>query len=191
MAWKIAALVAGLAKNGLRRLLGLVWAYPWPLLCLAWAFVSWGLWNGKADAIAQRDRARAALTKEQAARKVDRAEWNRQVADAIAAKAAAERQSQEIATDAQVSHDALAADNAGLRRYVAAHRLRDKAGSGTAASATDDVGAALPADAPARTLVAADEADLLACDRAYVYAVGAYEWARGLIAERLATPMSH
>jgi hypothetical protein len=187
MAWKIAALIAGLVKNGLRRLLGLVWAYPWPLACLALAFVTWGLWNGKADAIAQRDRARTALTQEQAARKVDRAGWNRQVADAIAAKVAAEQQSQEIATDAQVSHDALVADNAGLRRYIASRRLRAGSGSRDATSPADDVGAEVPSRAADETVVA-DEIDIRTCDGNFTYALAAHEWAHSLISAGLAAP---
>lgn len=146
-----------------------------------------GLWfiHGLEDQLAG---ARSALAIEKAGRVADLEDWRRQVAAAKAAKRAAELTSKEIATDAQASHEALLADNAGLREYIAAHRLPAIAGAAAAASAgaagNHDPG--VPAPASVGAVVAASEADLVACDRDYGYAVGAYDWAQRLIAGGLA-----
>lgn len=168
-------------------LLGCAQRHPWPVGCAAALALAWWQWGLTEEARASRDKARTALASEKTAREADRGDWRRQVAAAQAALEATKHKSQEIATDAQTSHDALAADNAGLRAYIADRRLQ--AGSNTASSprSTDDLGAAVHDASTAGTLVATDEADLLACDSAYVYAAAAYDWARGLIAEGLAT----
>lgn len=127
---------------------------------------------------------RTELADEKTGRATDRADWRRQVEAAEVARAAAERKSQEIASNAQSTRDALAADNSGLRDYIAHHRMRDTAGtaSTTPAGAGADRGTGLPAPGTAGTFVATSETDLLACDADYVYAAGAYEFAQGLIA---------
>lgn len=191
MPWTVLALIAGKAKSALSWLLGVVSRHPWPLACIALLLASWSLWNGKTEALAQRDAARSTLRAEKAGRKADQANWRRQVADAVAAKKAAERKSQEIATDAQKTRDALVADNVGLRSYIDRNRLRTKTGAATAARATDDLGAAIPDAAATGTIVAVSEADLVTCDALYAYARPAYEWAQGLIGKGLAAPPDH
>ncbi|PZQ56284.1 MAG: hypothetical protein DI555_06630 [Novosphingobium pentaromativorans] len=132
--------------------------------------------------------ARTDLATERTGRADDRKDWAHQVAAATAARKAAEQTSKEIATDAQASHESLLADNAGLREYIASHRLQSGNGTGAAASAStaDDIAAGLPETAAAGTLVAASEADLHVCDADYAYAVSAYEFGQGLIASGLA-----
>lgn len=77
------------------------------------------------------------------------------------------------------------ADNAGLRDYIAAHRVRQSAGASAAAPAEAD-GAEVHADPANAALVAVSEADLNSCDASFVYARSTYEWAQGLIAQDLA-----
>lgn len=146
-----------------------------------------GLWfiSGLEDRLAA---ARTQLADEKAGRTADRADWLRQVKAAHAAEAAAERKSQEIASNAQSAHNALAADDTGLRDYIADHRVRGAvdAGSPAPASTNADRGAAVPAPATAGAFVATSETDLIACDADYAYAAGAYEFVQGLIASDLA-----
>lgn len=132
--------------------------------------------------------ARTNLVTERTGRADDRAEWARQVATANAAREAAEQTSKEIATDAQASHETLLADNAGLREYIASHRLQRGGPVGAAAStgAAGDFAARLPEATAAGAIVATSEADLRACDADYAYAVSAYEFGQQLIAEKLA-----
>lgn len=182
MSWlTIASVLAG-GRKALAGAWSIVAKYPWQFALLAALAFAWWQWSGKRDAIAERDSARATLA-------TDRAEWNRNVAAAKAATAEAERKSQEIAHDAQTTHDALLADNAGLRDYIAAHRVRSEAGSAPASTgATQDHGSPVPVEPAASSLVAVTEADLGACDADYAYARSAYEWAQGLIAKDLAAP---
>ena len=146
-----------------------------------------GLWfiTGLEEKLAK---ARTDLSDEKAGRAADRADWRRQVEAAEAARVAADRKSQEIASDAQSTRDALAADNAGLLDYIAAHRLRGGAGAAATAlaGASGDHGAGLPAPASASAFVATSETDLVTCDADYVYAAGAYQFVQGLIAGDLA-----
>jgi hypothetical protein len=132
--------------------------------------------------------ARTDLATERTGRADDRSDWARQVATATAARAAAEQTSKEIATDAQASHEALLADNAGLREYIASHRLQQGGGSGAAAStgAANDLATGLPEATAAGAIVATSEADLRTCDADYAYAFSAYEFGQQLIAEKLA-----
>lgn len=188
MGWSILAFIAGKAKSALSWALGLIRDNPWPVACAGALLLSWGLWNGKTKAVAERDAARFSLRGEKNGREDDRAKWANQVADAIAARKAAERKSQEIATDAQVSHAMLAADVAGLRSFIVANRLRAESHPAAAAVATDDHGAAVPDATAAVAFVATSEADLVTCDALYAYARPAYEWAQGLIAKGLAAP---
>jgi len=145
-----------------------------------------GLWfiTGLDEKLAK---VRTELADEKTGRATDRADWRRQVEAAEVARAAAERKSQEIASNAQSTRDALAADNSGLLDYIADHRLRDAAGTAPAAStsAGADRGTGIPAPGTAGAFVATSEADLVACDADYVYAAGAYEFAQGLIASGL------
>jgi len=131
--------------------------------------------------------ARTNLRDEKLGRADDRADWARQVAGAAAAKAAAERTSKEISIDAQASQAALLADNAGLRDYIAAHRLPGTAGAGTAASAgaPGDHAPGISSPASAGAFVAATEADLVTCDADYAYAAGAFEFGQKLISAGL------
>ncbi|WP_395393025.1 hypothetical protein WBP07_17820 [Novosphingobium sp. BL-8A] len=163
-------------------LLDIAKRYPWQFALVAALALAWWQWSGKRDALAERDTARTTLAS-------DRAEWNRNVAAAKAATAAAEQKSQEIAHDAQESHDALLADNAGLRDYIAAHRVRSETGSApTSSSTAQDNGSAVPVEPATGSLVAVTEADLGVCDADYAYARSAYEWAQGLISKDLAVP---
>ncbi|WP_132390211.1 hypothetical protein [Novosphingobium sp. PhB165] len=152
--------------------------YPWQVALIVALALCWWLWSGKTDALNQRDAAKTELAGA-------RADWAKQVAAAKAATASAEHKSQEIAQDAQTTHDALLADNAGLRYYIAAHRVRQSAGTSAAAPAEGD-GAEVHAESADAALVAVSEADLTACDASYVYARSAHEWAQGLIAQDLA-----
>jgi hypothetical protein len=175
------ALASGLAGWAIR--------HPWPCACAVLLAIAWWQWSGKQDALGERDKAHVALAAEKNGRKADRADWLRQVAAAKAATAAAEHKSKEIAFNAQSTRDALAEDNAGLRAYIAARRVRSSVGGIASAPTTDDLGAPVSADAAEPALVAADEADLVACDRYYVDLTTAYEWAQGLIRAGLAKPM--
>ena len=186
MSWALTILSLG--KRGLSWLLGAIKAHPWQFALVAALALAWWQWSGKSEAIDQRDAAKASLATEKEGRKADRAEWDRKVAAAKAVTAAAERKSQEIAHNAQQTHDTLLADNAGLRSYIAAHRLRPGQSAGSPAGASQDHGAAVSDDATAGALVAVSEADLAACDASFVYAQSAYQWAQGLIIEGLATP---
>lgn len=187
MSWVLAVL--GIGRKVLSWLLDTAKAYPWQFALVAALALAWWQWSGKTDAIDQRDAAKASLASERDSRKADRAEWNRKVAAANAATAAAQRKSQEIAHDAQEVHDTLLADNAGLRGYIATHRVRGQAGSAAAsARAAEDHGAAVPDGAPGGAFVAVTERDLGVCDASYAYARSAYDWAQGSIAEGLADP---
>lgn len=130
---------------------------------------------------------RNALAAEKDGRNTDRANWAKQVAAAQAATAAAEHASKEIAIDAEASHNALLADNAGLRDYIAGHRLRDAGGTvAAAAGAAGADSAGLSSSGAAGAFVATTEADLVTCDADYSYAAGAHAWAEQLIASGLA-----
>lgn len=61
------------AKSAISRLLSAITANPWPSAVIALALLSAWLWHGKADY-------REQLATEQAGRKADRAEWDRNVA---------------------------------------------------------------------------------------------------------------
>lgn len=179
MSWVLAVL--GIGRKVLSWLLEAAKAYPWQFALVAALALAWWQWSGKTEVIGQRDAAKASLASEKDGRKADRAEWDRKVAAANAATAAAQRKSQEIAHDAQQSHGALLADNAGLRSYIATHRVRGQAGSAAASAGTaEDQGAAISDGTAASTLVAVTESDLENCDAAYAYARGAYEWAQRL-----------
>lgn len=182
--------VLGVGRTIAAWVLGMARRHPWPIACAVALLLAWCQWNGKEKVLAARDKARSALAIEKTSRAAERANWGRQVAAAQVALEAAERKSQEIATDAQKSHDALAADTGGLHNYIASRRLRARANSPAAAGATDDLGAAVHGQTAGPAVVAADEADLVACDDAYVYSASAHEWVRWLIAEGLATSPS-
>lgn len=146
-----------------------------------------GLWfiTGLEEKLAT---ARQNLLNEKAGRKADRAAWAHQVALAHAATVAAERTSKEISIDAEASHDKLLADNAGLRDYIAAHRLPVAASGGAAApaSAAGNHSAGIPAATATGALVATSEADLVKCDADYAYALSSYDYGQKLIAGGLA-----
>lgn len=183
----LVALLGGLGRVA-AGLLGMVRRHPWPTACAAALAFAWCQWGDKRDALDARDDANATLATEKKSREAERAAWRRQVANAKAAAIAAERKSQETASHAQASHDALAADNAGLREYITARGLRAASSIAAAPRSTDDLGASFHAGSTAGAVVAADAADLVSCDDAYVYAASAYGWAQGLIAAGLAKP---
>lgn len=182
--------ILGFGRKIAGWLLGFAQRHPWPVACAAALALAWWQWGLAEYARAGRDKARTALASEKRAREADRTDWRRQAAAAQAAREAAEHKSQEIATDAQTSHDALAADNAALRAYIADRRLRAGGNPAAAPRSTDDLGAVVHDASTTGTLVATDEADLVACDGAYVYAASAYEWARELVEGGLARSAS-
>lgn len=167
------------AKSALSRLLGLFTRYPWPCACIALALLSAWLWHGKTD---YRERLDAQI----AGRKADRAEWDRKVALAKAAEDKARKDAQEIAGEADKTHDALLADNAGLERYIAEHRVQPKACAADPAGSGSGEAAGVFAEPAADAVVAISEPDIRACDGAYVYAQSSYEWAQSLMAKGLA-----
>ena len=187
MAIALIAMLAIKATSGARRAFSLVRDHPWQFAAGAALALAWWQWTGKQSAIQSLQTARSSLTAERAARKADQAQWQRQVAGAKAATAAAERKSKEIATDAQASHQALLADNAGLRDYIAGHRLWSVRPSAAAtAGAAGDRGAGVLADRPTGSFVATAEADLVACDADYAYAAGAHQFVLEMIESGLA-----
>jgi len=167
------------AKSALSRLWSAIAANPWPSACIALALLSAWLWHGKTDY-------RARLTTEQTARKADRADYDRKVAAAKAVADKARKDAQEIAGNADKTHDALLADNAGLERYIAEHRLQPKACGANSAGAGSDQTAGVPAEPAAMSRVEVSEDALKVCDADYAYARSAYDWAQGLMAKGLA-----
>ncbi|TCM21464.1 hypothetical protein EDF56_101128 [Novosphingobium sp. PhB165] len=187
MSWALAIL--GVGKSALSWLLGVAKRHPWQFaLIAALALAGWQS-REKNGALAERDAARTSLTAAKAELASARTDWAKQVAAAKAATASAEHKSQEIAQDAQTTHDALLADNAGLRDYIAAHRVRQPSGA-VASGTAQDSGAPFPDDPAALPLVAMPEDDVRSCDALYRYARPAYEWAQGLIAKGLAVQNS-
>lgn len=188
MSIALLALISAKTKFAASWLLRLARDHPWPLAVAAALVLAWFQWDAKRDALEARDQARTSLKAEKDGRKSDQAAWQLQVANAKAQTAAAESKSKEIATDAQASHDALLADNAGLRDYIAAHRLRIVPSPGTAvtAGAARDFGAGLPPAGAAGTFVATAETDLVTCNADYAYALGAHQFIQELMAGGLA-----
>lgn len=162
------------AKSALSWLLDLFKRYPWQMLCLALIAASLWLYSGKAEY-------REKYAAEQTARKAERAEWERNVASAKAAAAKARKDAQEIAGEADKTHDALLADNAGLERYIADHRVRAQtcpaASSGSSGSSGIE-SPAIPERAPESAVVAVE--DIRTCDSNFAYALSAFQWVQGL-----------
>lgn len=132
---------------------------------------------------------RHAYHAEKALRQADRAAFGAAQAEAalIAQRAlgAAEAKYRTIANEADQSYRADLADaRAAADRYLAAHRVRNQAlardASGALAS-TADQGPGVPASLPADAFVAVSDSDVQACTEAVTYAIGAHEWALGLI----------
>jgi hypothetical protein len=167
------------AKSALSRLWSAIVANPWPSACLALALLSAWLWHGKAD---YRDR----LATEQTARKADRADYDRKVALAKAAEDKARKDAQEIAGNADKTHDALLADNAGLERYIAYHRVPAKACGANSAGAGSGQASGVPAEPAALPRVEVSEDALKVCDADYAYARASFEWGQSLVAKGLA-----
>jgi len=131
---------------------------------------------------------RHAYHAEKALRKADRAAYVAAQSEAtvIAKRAldAAEAKYRTKANEADQSYRADLADaRAAADRYIAAHWVRNQTAardaSGALASAPDrgpGVPASLPADA-----ILVSEGDVQACTEAVTYAIGAHEWALGLI----------
>lgn len=167
----IPLLILGWAKCAASWLLDLFKRYPWQMACIALIAASLWLYSGKAEY-------REKYAAEQTARKADRAEWERNVTLAKAAAAKARKDAQEIAGEADKTHDALLADNAGLERYIADHRVRAQtcpAASGGAGGIESPV---IPERAPESAVVAVE--DIRTCDSNYVYALSAFQWVQGL-----------
>ncbi|MCT2398542.1 hypothetical protein [Novosphingobium mangrovi (ex Huang et al. 2023)] len=173
-------------------LIDLVKRYPWQ--CLLIAALCWGGWQYRRADLwhAHADREAAAHRESKIHFAAAHREWFDRVARADAARIAAERQAKETAHDAQVSYDALLADNAGLRHHIALNRLRPgQSGLQRAlptAGTDEDHGPAVPDDATAGPLVATRESDLVVCDELYAYAFGAYGLMLDLRNKDLAIP---
>lgn len=188
MFWALKLL--GWAKIAAQAVLDAVLRYPWQAALIV--ALCWGGWQYRraerwSDA---HDAKAAALVAEQDARRADREEWNARVAAANKARTDAIARSKELAHDVEEQHAALVADNAGLRAYIAAHRLR---GTGTAradpvpaAGAAQDHATGVPEQPTANALVAVSITDLEACDGAWAYAISAWRWGQGLVSQGLA-----
>lgn len=167
------------AKSALSGLLDLFKRYPWQMACIVLLAASLWLYSGKADY-------REKYANEQQGRKADRAEWDRKVALAQAAADKARKDAQEIAGEADKTHDALLADNAGLERYIADHRVQPKACAAASGGSGGGPIAGVPPEPAAVPVVAISEPDIRSCDSAYVYALSAYQWGQDLMAKGLA-----
>lgn len=172
------AILAG-AKSALSWLLGLFKRYPWQIVCLALA-LGFGITVDKLQS------AKAEIKAEQAGRKADRAEWDRKVALAKAAEDKARKDAQETAIEADTTHDALLADNAGLERYIADHRVSAKACAADPARSGEGGAAGVPQEPAALPRVEVSEDALKVCDQNYAYARAAFDWGQGLVAKGLA-----
>lgn len=160
------------------------------LITLTAIIGAWGAWEHHCAASWQQaaGTARTALAGEKLARKTDRAEYDRQVKIAKAATVLAETKSREAASNADDFHDQLVQADDSLRSYIAAHRVRAVTPDRTdAAGPGEDHAAALPFE-PAAGAIMASEADLVACDADYAYALSAWHWSQELIAKSLAVP---
>jgi hypothetical protein len=166
-------------KSALSRIWSAITANPWPSACIALALLSVWLWHGKAD---YRDR----LSTEQTGRKADRADYDRKFAAAQAVAAKARKDAQEIAGEADKTHDALLADNAGLERYIADHRVRAKACAADSARAGSGQAAGVSAQSAALPRVEVSSDALKVCDADYAYARSAYDWGQDLMVKGLA-----
>jgi hypothetical protein len=106
------------------------------------------------------------------------------LAQAVADKA--RKDAQETAIEADTTHDALLADNAGLERYIADHRVQPKACAADPARAGQGVAAGVPQEPAAVSRVEVSEDALKVCDQNYAYARAAFDWGQGLVAKGLA-----
>ena len=131
---------------------------------------------------------RQAYRAEKALRKADRAAYGSAQAEAtLIAKRALDATEAKYRTKANEADQSYRADLADARaaadRYLAAHRVRNQAAardaSGALASAADR-GPGVPASLPAAAVMVS-EGDVRACTDAVTYAIGAHEWALGLI----------
>lgn len=129
---------------------------------------------------------RAELTQLTKTLKAEREGWSDQIAEAESARATFERQSQEIAHHAEQTHATLAADNAGLRDFIAANRMRPTSPANAATSSSEHHSAGLSEITATHAIVATSEADLIICDANYTYAAAAHEWATALITSGMA-----
>ena len=132
---------------------------------------------------------RHAYHAEKALRQADRAAVALAQSQAEAKAQAALRQQEHIyvvkARESEHEYESNLADaRAAADRYIAAHRVRNQAlarnASGALASAPDR-GPGVPASLPADAFVAVSDSDVQACTDAVTYAIGAHEWALGLI----------
>lgn len=164
-------LILGWVKSALSRLLDLFKRYPWQMACLALLAASLWLYSGKADY-------REKYAAEQQGRKADRAEWDRKVALAQAVADKAHKDAQEIAGEADNIHDALLADNAGLERYIADHRVQPKACAAASGGSGGGESPVVPERAPESAVVAVE--DIRTCDSNFAYALSAFQWVQGL-----------
>lgn len=167
----------------------LVRRYPWQ--CAVIAALCWGAWQyRRAEAWHDHSEREAANHRETKDLFADaRREWLARTVAATKARMEAERKSKETANDAQAQYDALLADNAGLRDYIAHNRLRTAGREERAlpsAGAVEDHAAGVSADAAPGALVAVSEDDLERCDADYSYAAAAHQWAQRLIDKGLA-----
>jgi hypothetical protein len=179
----------GSARKLVAGAVALVGRHPWPVAFAAALTFAW--WQtGRADQWHRRSELEQASHRETKANfKAAMAEWKRQANAAKVERARLLDKGKETSRDAQTLVDRMSSDNAGLRAYVSAHRLRD-AGQPILSfdPAAADRDPAISSDAAAGALVATSESDLDACDAAWVYAAGAHAFAAGLRSRGLAIP---
>ena len=169
-------------------LFGIISRYPWQAAVIALLAVSALLWRGKANALDERDAARAEtaqliVTYRNAQKEAEAAQ--------IAANKATEARYSAIAKE--TNHDYQIALGDAQRRasdYISRMRIKTLDRSPRAAfTAPADNGPGVPADPAANTeLVAVKPDDINACTVDHEYALGAYKWGQSLVKDGLALP---
>lgn len=175
MTWLLG--IAGLLKQGLSALFGLIRTYPWQTACVALLLACCWLYMGKRSEARRADAWHHAW----------QAQKNASDAAAAAQKALNAKIQftyQEQADGAQERHIAR---DAGMRSatsdFIRANRVQP---GQCEASRSDPSPAASGAPVPQEptaspVLVAVEQSDVEACAADYGYALSAYEWASGLI----------
>jgi hypothetical protein len=108
-----------------------------------------------------------------------KAAWDNARKDADHARQHTETQYRTLAHVSDLTYaQGVAAGDARLAAYIAAHRVQPGP-QAHPASAAQDPNPAIPAIAPDQAVVASI-GDLRACNADYTYAQAAYEWAQGL-----------
>lgn len=174
MIWFLAIL-----KTGASKAWDFASRYPFQALCVILAGCL--IWQtvGKNNALDK-------LEAEKAAHKADIAEWELKSKAAQAATAKAEKDAKDSADDAQKVRDALAQNSSALDDYIASHRVQDRQCPGSVTAASKGDASAVHEGTAAVSVVAVPEADVRACDAAWVYAQASYEYGRSLVSKGLA-----